>query len=259
MRENLPEKFVESLSWIRDELIKMDDLAEPVLGISAWDDSIVHPFGNKLLVVSADGPYAKRLVMKSALIHASTDVIVKGAKPLFALDCIIGSQADVRLMIASLKQQALSLKIPLLGGNTLFEDVEPRCTLTVVGELLVDDPITDCSAQSGDVIALIGEPIWGEPDERLKKAQSLFSAWFDLIKNTKINSAKDVTKGGLVSTVYEMEKKSQKKFDLVDNIPYSTTRNLDNFLVTLPAGEVDTVKKVCKKHNCPLEIIGEVI
>ncbi|MFH0859968.1 MAG: AIR synthase related protein [Candidatus Altiarchaeota archaeon] len=259
MREDLPEKFVDSLLWIREELLEMDTLAEPVLGITAWDDPVVHPFGSKQLLVSADGPYTKRLVMKSALVHASTDVIVKGGRPLFALDCLIGEESDVREMIRSLKRQALSLKIPLLGGNTLFEDAEPRCTLAVIGDLLLDEPIRDDGARPGDVIALVGEPIWGEQEERLEKAKLLFKTWYAILKKTKINSSKDVTKGGLVSVVYEMERKSGRKFKLEEKIPYSITRNLDNFLVTLPEQELHRLEKICRKHDCPHTTIGRVV
>ena len=86
----LIEKYVNSIEWIREEFIMMDDLINPIMGIKDWDDSCAVEFSGKL-VVSTDGPYKKRLVMKSALIHAATDVIVKGAKPLFALDTLIGT------------------------------------------------------------------------------------------------------------------------------------------------------------------------
>jgi selenophosphate synthetase-related protein len=88
----LIEKHVKSIEWIREELLEMDSLIHPVMGIASWDDSVVVDFGNKRLVASVDGPYKKRLVMKSALIHSATDVVVKGARPLFALDTVTGSE-----------------------------------------------------------------------------------------------------------------------------------------------------------------------
>ncbi|MBU4202113.1 MAG: hypothetical protein KKB85_03065, partial [Candidatus Altiarchaeota archaeon] len=91
--KELIKKHVESILWLRDELLEMDSMAKPLMGIEDWDDSVAVEFPGSKLVISVDGPYAKRLVMKSALIHASTDVVVNGAKPLFALDTVIGTES----------------------------------------------------------------------------------------------------------------------------------------------------------------------
>lgn len=250
-------RYVRDIEWIRERLLPMDALIKPVMGILDWDDAVVIKFGGKKLVASVDGPYNKRMVLKSALVHASTDVVVKGAKPLLALDTLIGLKPDLEEMVDSLKTQAEALGIPILGGNTLFEDAEPKCSLAVLGELLLDEPIRDSTAEAGDVICLFGEPIWGERDERIRKANGLFNAWYDVIRKVKINSAKDVTKGGLVSVVYEMETKSNRKFRLA-GIPYPVTRNLDNFILTLPDSEYTKLKKACFKHDCRLCRIGVV-
>lgn len=255
--DEVVEKYVTSIAWIRDELMVMDELADPVLGVSDWDDAVCIDFGSERLVVSVDGPYAKRLVLKSALIHAATDVVVKGAKPLFALDTVIGTREEVYEMVESLKKQALAMGIPILGGNTLYEDVEPRANLTVVGKLVIDEPIRDSASQSGDVIALIGEPIWGEQEERIRKARRLFDSWFSILDaGVTINAAKDVTKGGLVSVVYEMAGKSGKKFRLNDDLSYPMTRNMDNFIVTLPEKAFTGIQEICS--DCRVEKIGVV-
>ena len=256
--ENLIEKYITSLDWLRDEFSEMDDLINPVLGIRDWDDSVCVGFGNKKLVVSVDGPYAKRLVLKSALIHASTDVVVKGAKPLFALDTLIGTKEEIKEMALSLKRQAIAMNIPILGGNTRFEDVEPLCSLTVVGELILNEPIRDSTAKKGDLLILLGEPIWGEQEERIQKALKLFDTWFTILnKGIKINSAKDVTKGGLVPTIYEIGKESGMEFEL-DEIDLPLTRNLDNFLISLQEKEYKKVLKICKKKCCRIWKIGQV-
>lgn len=258
-RDGIIEKYVSSIEFIREKLLSMDDLINPVMGIRNWDDSVVVEFGGKKLVVSADGPYSKRLVLKSALIHAATDVVVKGGRPLFALDTLIGSRDDVGEMVSSLERQAREMSIPILGGNTLFEEVEPRCSLTVVGELVIDEPIRDSTTQDGDVIALVGEPIWGEQEERFPKAKKLFETWFSILDSeVKINAAKDVTKGGLAAVVYEMQSKSGRKFELKDKIEYPVTRNLDNFIVTLAEKEYEKLTEICSENNCPLVEIGGV-
>jgi len=256
--ETLVRRYVESIQWIREILLSMDKYAKPIMGVGDWDDSVCIKFGTKKLLLSADGPYTKRLVLKSALLHASTDVIVKGGRPLFALDTVIGSREDIEEMILSLRCQAEEMRIPLLGGNTLFEDTKPRCSLTVAGELILKKPIRDCGAKKGDVIALLGEPLWGSQDERLEKARTLFNTWYSALGNVKINSAKDVTKGGLVSAVYEMEQKSERRFQLEDKLPYSLTRNLDNFILTLPQKEYAKLEKTSAKNKCALHKIGAV-
>jgi len=254
----LIKKHVESILWLRDELLEMDSMAKPLMGVQDWDDSVVMEFPGSKLVVSVDGPYAKRLVMKSALIHASTDVVVKGARPLFALDTVIGTEADIREMVQSLKTQALEMKIPILGGNTFFEETEPRCSLTIVGELLTDEPIRDSTAKKGDILLLIGEPLWGEQGERIEKAKIMFRTWFDILKEVEVHAAKDVTKGGIVSTVHEMEKKSGLKFKLDKNIPISMTRNLDNFLVAVSPGDYERIEAMAEKNGCIIYNIGSI-
>ena len=251
------EKYVKSLEWIRSELMSMDSIAHPVLGIESWDDAVCVKFGSERLVVSVDGPYSKRLVMKSALIHAATDVVVKGARPLFAMDTLIGARPELEEMVGSLKIQAKALKIPLLGGNTLFEEVEPKCSLTVVGKLMLKEPIRDSTAKKGDVICLLGEPIWGEQEGRIRIAKKLFDTWFTAIKNVKINSAKDVTKGGLAAVIYEMESKSRRKFK-INNMNYPMARNLDNFILTLKEKEYSKLEKIAKNNRCRIEKLGVV-
>ena len=250
------EKYVKSVEWVRDELLGMDRMVRPILGIRDWDDAVCVNFGGKRLLASVDGPYTKRLVLKSALIHAATDVVVKGGRPLFALDSLVGLKPDLEEMVDSLKIQAEAMKIPILGGNTLFEDVEPTCSLTVVGELLLDEPIRDSTAKKGDVVALLGEPIWGERDERIKKAKILFDTWFTALNKVEVHAAKDVTKGGLISVVYEMQQKSKRKFKLDKNQPYPITRNLDNFIITLNKKEYATLEKIAVKKKCALNKIG---
>ena len=256
--KDLIEKYVKSLEWLRSDFSEMDDMINPIMGIRDWDDSCALEFSGKL-IASTDGPYSKRLVMKSALIHAATDVVVKGAAPLFALDTLIGTKSEVREMLESLKRQALAVKIPILGGNTMFEETEPRCNLTIIGKLIIDEPIRDSGARENDFLILIGEPIWGEQEERIKKAKKLFKTWFEILNSKiKINAAKDVTKGGIVSCIYEISEKSKIEFKLnPDSIPYSMTRNLDNFLVSVSEKEYNKILKICKKNNCEIVVVGK--
>jgi selenophosphate synthetase-related protein len=255
--DKVVERYVKDIEWIRDRLATMDDMLHPIMGARDWDDAVCVDFKGKL-VASTDGPYTKRLVMKSALIHAATDVLAKGAKPLFALDNLIGSRKDVEEMLDSLRIQADTVGIPILGGNTFFEDSEPLCSITVIGQLLTSEPIRDRGATKGDLIALVGEPLWGEREDRMKLAKIMFDTWYDALTKVVFTSAKDVTKGGLISVVYEMEKKSGKKFRLEESLPFHMSRNLDNFIVTLDEKQYTKLEKVCAKHGCMVVRIGRV-
>ncbi|MFZ2455899.1 MAG: AIR synthase related protein [Candidatus Altiarchaeia archaeon] len=254
------EKHVHSLAWMRDALLEMDSLIDPVMGVKSWDDAVVVSFGGKKLVASVDGPYAKRLVEKSALIHSATDVVVKGARPMFALDTLTGSEADIREMLFSLKEQALAMRIPILGGNTMVDPVaEPKCSLTVVGELIIDEPIRDCGACRGDVIALVGEPVWGSRLERIEKAQRLFCTWFKILeKGINIHASKDVTKGGLISAVHEVSEKSGRSFELSEEIPFSLTRNLDNFLICVSFEDSTKIAALCRDLGADFCVAGRI-
>ncbi len=253
------ERYVTSIEFLRDLFIEMDDMADPVMGIRDWDDSVCVNFCGGKLLASTDGPYSKRLVMKSALIHAATDVVVKGGRPFFCLDNLIGPREDVEDMAESLMRQALAMKIPVLGGNTLFEEVEPRCTITVVGELILKKPIRDSGAREGDSLILLGEPLWGSQDERIQKAKTLFGAWYQILDSgIRINSAKDVTKGGLLPTIYEMSVKSGRVFDTLDEIPLPLTRNLDNFLLSVTKENKIEIQEIAQRNKCTIYELGSV-
>ncbi|MBU0762944.1 MAG: hypothetical protein KKD39_07945 [Candidatus Altiarchaeota archaeon] len=250
------ERHVMGNLWIREMLLEMDDCLNPVMGISDFDDSVCADFSGRILA-STDGPYDKRLVMRSALVHAATDVVVKGGIPLFALDNLCGKKDDIVEMLASLKRQAQYMRIPLIGGNTKYEDVKPTACVTVLGKLLISEPIRDCSAKKGDVIALFGQPIWGGQEERLTEAKKMFDTWFYALKTVDISSAKDVTKGGLVSCIYEMQMKSGKIFEAI-RYPYPRSRNLDNFLITLQPMQYLKLERICDKNRVKLEKLGSV-
>ena len=250
---------IHALDWLRELLLDMDDIGRPIIGIHDWDDAVCTEFKGKLLI-SSDGPYEKRLVMKSALIHAATDILAKGGRPLFALDNLGGRESDITEMATSLRKQAEFMKIPILGGNTKYWDREPSASITVVGELLLEEPIRDSTAKSGDVIALFGKRLWGEQKERLEVARAMFSAWYDVLNeiNTTrlcIDACKDVTKGGIKATVEEIAEKSGLTYN-IDCDDEHLTRNLDNLLIAVDENRLDIIRKIAEKHNCPVKTIG---
>lgn len=242
--------------WIRDLFLEFDKMGKPIMGIADWDDAVCVEFGGKKLLASCDGPYKKRLVMKSALIHAATDLVVKGGKPLFALDTLGGPEKDVREMVESLKKQGEAIQIPLLGGNTMLEG-EPIANIFVVGELILDEPIRQSNAKAGDILLLLGDPLWGEQEERFEKAKKNFEAWYDIISKFKINAAKDVTKGGLKLTAQEIADASGLDLEL-NNLKIHMTRNLDNFLLSADSKNAEEIKQHCERLGYPILEAGRL-
>jgi len=249
---------IHELDWLRELFLELDKFADPIMGIRDWDDAVCVETNGTKLIASCDGPYKKRLVMKSALLHAATDVIIKGAKPLFALDTLTGPDREVREMAESLKRQSKYLELPILGGNTMIEYCESTASIFVIGKLETENPIRDSSAKKGDVIAVIGEPFWGTQKERFDRARELLPVWYEIVQKVRINASKDITKGGLMATVREVGEKSGLKPTLIDELPFHRTRNLDNFLITTDKDQYPKIEKICTKGRVSAVKIGEM-
>lgn len=244
-------------SWLRDKFVGLDTLSKPIMGISDWDDAAAVRFGGKTLVVSSDGPYAMRLVLKSALIHAATDVVVKGARPLYATDCLNGSREELGQMADSLNEQAEGIGLPIICGNTNLGGA-PSASITVLGELVLDSPIRDSGAKGGDLLYLIGDPLWGPRKERIDYAKKLFSDWFEIIDKVEISAAKDVTKGGLANTAREIAVHSRLDLKL-NRLDIHMYRNLDNFLVAVSEKNSKNLEEECERLGCTIVEAGALI
>jgi len=112
----------------------------------------------------------------------------------------------------------------------------------------------------GDCLVLIGEPVWGGRRERIEKAKALFLSWFRILgSGADIHASKDVTKGGLISAVYEICRKSGRDYEFREDIPFSLTRNLDNFLICVSGKDMPVIEKICRNSGIPCHIVGAVI
>ncbi len=233
-----------------------------VVGLDDFDDgAVLEPLGSRL-VVSADGPYAFRLVRKSAVVHAATDVLAMGGEPRYLVDTVIAPDRDGAVeAIRCVAEQARALGLVVLGGNTMIEDdvEEPKVSLTVMGPLVAPEPLRDDAAEPGHEVVLVGEPIHGDTGERMEKARRLFDAFPRVAEAGLVRAAKDVTKGGLVAMAALVCAKSGVGMDL-HSVPYpSLTRNWDNILVTVEPGDSEEVVSMCAERGCPACVIGEVV
>jgi selenophosphate synthetase-related protein len=73
-----------------------------------------------------------------------------------------------------------------------------------------------------------------------------------------IHASKDVTKGGLISAVYEVCEKSGRTFELSDDLPFSLTRNLDNFLVCITEDDKCSIERICEDFGVSFSCAGRV-
>ena len=139
----------------------------------------------------------------------------------------------------------------------MIENVEPKANLFVIGELVLESPTRDSGGKEGDMLIVLGEPIWGNQSERFEKAKKLFDCWFEILgSGAGINASKDVTKGGLIATVMEIAEKSGLDYELDREIPFHLSRNLDNFLISVDEKNAEKILKICSDHGLSAIIVG---
>lgn len=237
---------VRKVLWCMDERVP-----ELSYGIRQGDDSVV--VGET--VVNMEGPYPINIGRKTGLIHTCSDIVVMGAKPVFALDAMqVDSINEAYEVAKDIKKQSEGINVPVIGGNTqLLKNLLPCISFTVIGKLI--KPIPDSNLQEGDKIYMIGEVVEGEIGDRVNRANTKFNTFFELIEKTKINSAKDCSRGGWFGNLMEMVVKS-KKGVTIKNIPYSDfSKYLGNYLVSTKSKEVIDI---ALKHKCPVIEVAEV-
>jgi selenophosphate synthetase-related protein len=243
---------IRRLLWRMDE--KVEDLS---YGVQQGDDCIV--IGD--LVVNMEGPYPLKIGRKTGLVHTCSDVVVMGAKALFALNAMQVDSVEQASEVASdLKKQSEKLEVPMIGGNTQLENnLNPCVSFTVVGKLL-DKPIPDAGALDGDLVIMLGEVVEGDIGERCYRAKTKFKTYLELIeKEIEIHAAKDASRGGWFGNLAEMMVKSKRGIR-VTSIPYPDMgRYMGNYLVTIPESEMESVISIAAKHKCPVVEVGEVV
>jgi selenophosphate synthetase-related protein len=242
---------------IRKVFWHMDEKVEKLrYGIQQGDDSII--VGK--LVVNMEGPYPMKIGRKTGLIHTCSDIVVMGAKPLFALNSMqVSSMEEAKEISLDIKKQSLGLNVPVVGGNTQTENlVSPCVSFTVVGKL-INKEIPDSGVKEKDKILMLGEPVEGDIGERVFKAKTKFETFFELIsKGIEIHASKDCSRGGWFGNLTELLVKSKRGIKIT-SIPYPRlTRYMGNYLVGIPENEVKEVIEIATKHKCPVVEIGIV-
>ncbi|MBD3262129.1 MAG: hypothetical protein GF334_10775 [Candidatus Altiarchaeales archaeon] len=242
---------------IRRLLWHMDDRVKQLsFGVQQGDDCIVVDD----LVMNMEGPYPVKIGRKTGLVHTCSDVVVMGARPLFALNAMqVDSVEQGREVAQDLKKQSQKLEVPMIGGNTQMEnDLVPCISFTVVGKL-VDKPVADASLVEDDRLLMLGEIVEGEIGERCYRAKTKFQTYLKLIEDgVEIHAAKDASRGGWFGNLAEMMVKSQRGVNIT-GIPYPDLgRYMGTYMVSTPPEEVEKVVSVAAKNKCPVVEMGVV-
>jgi phosphoribosylformylglycinamidine synthase len=260
---------------------------------------------NKGIAVASDGngrwvyldPFegGKRVVAE-----AVRNIYVSGAKPLAITDCLNwGNPENPEIMwqfeqaTKGMAEACKKLNTPVVGGNVSLynETVLPEMRLNVyptpvvvaVGVIdKVEDAIPSFYQNEGDIIALIGE-VNKEPtvngSEYLKEVHGTTSGKIppidldielklsEFIRDNKgkINSAHDVSDGGLITALIESAFQEERTFGLdleIDTVYRPDFELFDEMrsIVVISLGEenISELQQKAKEIGLDLKIVGKV-
>ena len=130
---------------------------------STGDDAAVYALGDgRALVVTidfftplVDDPYDFGRI---AAANALSDIYAMGAQPLFVLNLLAFPRALlgdglVDEIIRGGSDTAREAGVPIMGGHSV-DDPEPKYGMVAVGEVNVEELVTNASAEAGDLLVL---------------------------------------------------------------------------------------------------------
>jgi selenide,water dikinase len=136
---------------------------QALVNASAGDDAAVYALGDgRALVVTldffapvVDDPYDFGRI---AAANALSDIYAMGAKPLFVLNLLTFPRALlgdglVEEIIRGGSDVAREAGVPIMGGHSV-DDPEPKYGMVAVGEVEVEELVTNTSAEVGDLLVL---------------------------------------------------------------------------------------------------------
>lgn len=250
-------KHVGETNAIRKVFWHMDEKVPKLrYGIQQGDDSVIV----ENLVVNMEGPYPLKIGRKTGLIHTCSDIVVMGAKPLFALNAMqVSNMKEANETAEDIKKQSIGLGVPIIGGNTQMEKMlEPCVSFVVIGKLISKE-IPDSGAVENDSLLILGDVIEGEIGERVYRANVKFKTFLEILeKGIDVHASKDCSRGGWFGNLAEMLIKSKKGAEIT-SVPYPRLSHyMGNYIISVPENEVRKIIEISMKNNCPVVEIGKV-
>ena len=240
-----------------------------------------------------------------AVAEAARNLVCSGARPLALTDCLnFGNPERPEVMwqlteaISGMAEACGELGVPVVSGNvSLYNEtsgtsVHPTPTVGMVG--VVDDVerhVTQCFKAEGDVIAVIGgvRPAEGDrfaglggseylrltgagergspPGLDLGLEKSVHTACLEAVKAGIIESAHDISEGGLAAALAESCISGETVFGADVDIGDAGGARADALLfgqhasrivVSVNPGAVTRLREACSGAGAPVEVIGRV-
>jgi selenide,water dikinase len=251
---------------------------QALVDASTGDDAAVYALGDgRALVVTldfftplVDDPYDFGRI---AAANALSDIYAMGAKPLFVLNLLgfprnLLDEGLAEEIIRGGSDVAREAGVPIMGGHSV-DDPEPKYGLVAVGEVHVDEIVTNAAAKAGDLLILTKALGTGVVATAIK-AEAASAAAADAavtsmitlnreaaaaMKRVGIQAATDVTGYGLLGHLSNMLLQSGVAGEIVakdvpvlpevseliaaGHIPGGTRRNLEDLEDRLEFGDQD--------------------
>ncbi|MBX3043984.1 MAG: phosphoribosylformylglycinamidine synthase subunit PurL [Candidatus Kapabacteria bacterium] len=228
----------------------------------------------------------------AAVAEAARNVVCVGAEPVAITNCLnFGNPYDpevfwqFREAVRGMGDACRRLNTPVTGGNVSFHNesknfaVYPTPTIGMLGIIeSLDDIMTYEFKKEGDIIALVGfencevggseylklyagEVTGNAPQLNIENELSLQKVILAAIKSKLINSAHDISEGGL--GICLAEKAIAGNIGCTVNLSDLTVGRIfgesqSRVVVTLDKSNQVELSKICEANNVPVEIIGQV-
>ena len=237
---------------------------------------------------------------KIAVAESARNLACSGALPLAITDCLnFGNPEKPEIMwqfkesIEGMKEACLKLNTPVVSGNVSFynetegESVYPTPTVGMVGLIKdLDKTVNQWFKSEGDLIAILGDTydetdgseyqklfngnISGMPPKiDLDQENNLIKTLIELANKSIINSAHDLSEGGIAVALAECCFSKNKNFGFIVNLDNINVKKLNipvllfsesqsRCIVSINKNNLQKLKDITSENSINLKLIGVV-
>ncbi|MEE9193154.1 MAG: AIR synthase related protein, partial [Thermodesulfobacteriota bacterium] len=237
---------------------------------------------------------------KIAVAESARNLACSGALPLAITDCLnFGNPEKPEIMwqfkesIEGMKEACLKLNTPVVSGNVSFynetegESVYPTPTIGMVGLIKdLDKTVNQWFKSEGDLIAILGDTydeidgseyqklfngkIAGIPPKiDLDQESNLIKTLIELANKSIINSAHDLSEGGIAVALAECCFSKNKNFGFIVNLDNINVKKLNipvllfsesqsRCIVSINKNNLQKLKDITSENSINLKLIGVV-
>jgi phosphoribosylformylglycinamidine synthase len=237
---------------------------------------------------------------KIAVAESARNLACSGALPLAITDCLnFGNPEKPEIMwqfkesIEGMKEACLKLNTPVVSGNVSFynetegESVYPTPTIGMVGLIKdLDKTVNQWFKSEGDLIAILGDTydeidgseyqklfngnIAGMPPKiDLDQESNLIKTLIELANKSIINSAHDLSEGGIAVALAECCFSKNKNFGFIVNLDNINVKKLNipvllfsesqsRCIVSINKNNLQKLKDITSENSINLKLIGVV-